>query len=280
MGYKLIALDLDGTLLTRSGEMSDRVLNALISALEKGAFIAICTGRRFADVKRVLRKLRARIPLILHNGAMIAEFPSGDIVARFPIPPSKASEAIKAMKRLGLNPFVYALIDGEVRLICENPLGMNPSARRYVSNKMDAALIVDELERLPDGEHLQIVAIDRREKVEEGLRALRGMAGINVMTSGRVYDEGHWFLEILDGKASKAEALRFLSSLLGIPRESIAAVGDNYNDIPMFRAAGLSFAMGNAPEEVRSAADRVAPSNEEDGAAWAIEEIISEEGGI
>lgn len=276
----MIALDLDGTLLTRSGEMSDRVLNALISALERGVHIAICTGRRFADVKRVLKGFDRRIPLILHNGAMIVEYPSGDIIARFDIPPSKASEAIGAMKGLRLNPFVYVLIDGEVKLICEDPLKMNASARRYVSNKMDAALIVEELERLPDGEPLQIVAIDRRGRVEECLKALKGIKGINVITSGRVYDEDHWFLEVLDGRASKAEALSLLSSLLRIPRESIAAIGDNYNDIPMFRAAGLSFAMGNAPEEVRSAADRVAPSNEEDGAAWAIEEIISEEGGI
>lgn len=274
-GYRLIAIDLDGTLLTSDKRITPRTRKVLHRAVETGMLILICTGRGLPQSMEVLEGIDIPMPLVLHNGAMIAEYPTGRVIERFPLRMDLAREAVGMMKEIGMTPAVYDYAAGEHLLVCEKGVCHNPALSRYVEGKGETLRWVEDLAEYVDHDVTQVMTIDQKGLVLQAIERLeRELLDVRIITSGRVYSDSFWFLEVLSREASKAKSLERLGEMYGISPSQMVAIGDNFNDLNMFRYVGLSVAMENAPEEVKSSADMIAPSNDEEGVAEVLERLI------
>jgi len=274
MKYKLIAVDIDGTLLSPSRDISFRNYSALKNAIDGGIIVTLCTGRSYFMAQKVIGQLDFEFPLVLHNGAVIVNSCDGRLTKQWALSQETAREAVTTMKGFGLEPFAYAFHEGECRVAYES---INPSNKAYVgymSTKESILYQTSDLVAYLDHSPTQLVAIDHKPIIETTMAVLReSLERANVFTSGSLGGE-YWFLEVLDADASKSKSLEYLSKLHQIKQSEIIAIGDNFNDLDMIEYAGLGVAMDNAPDEVKAKADFVTDSNADDGVAKAVERFV------
>ena len=265
MKYKLIALDLDDTLINSNFEVTARTVRAIHRAKEKGAIVSLCTGRMYRATER-FRKLGVDGLTVSYGGARITNPENDEILYRCSVAPEVAEELIAFAHQRGIyiqayteTDFLYE-IDNEYSQFYEEACGF-PGVK--VDNLLKLQLDTPKL-----------LMADRIEAVNELLPMLREkFKGNAVISTSRAN-----FLEIMDPKVSKAAALEQVANMLGIQREEIIAVGDGRIDKSMIAYAGLGVAMGNASAEVKEVADVIAPTNNEDGVAYIIEKYILNEG--
>ncbi|HUW32380.1 MAG TPA: HAD family hydrolase [Planctomycetota bacterium] len=265
MMTKLLVLDLDGTLLHSSGVLSPEAIRTIERCREAGITVVIATARPPRSSRMFYEQLRLNTPSIHYNGALICNFTTGEMLLHRPIPGALAAELHDAA--LQLDP--AAVISLEV---CD---------KWYMNRKMTA--FKTETERIgfkPD--HIGNLRQFFREPVTKVLISFPTV-GVHVAWPklGDIFDgrlsltkaeEG--IIQIMNGGVSKGSAVQFLMERLGVRPVETAAIGDAPNDIPMFQAVGLSIAMGNAYPETKAAAKHVTLTNDENGAAAAIEEYI------
>ncbi|HUU70872.1 MAG TPA: HAD family hydrolase [Planctomycetota bacterium] len=265
MMIKLLVLDLDGTLLHSSGVLSPEAIRTIERCREAGITVVIATARPPRSSRMFYEQLRLNTPSIHYNGALICNFTTGEMLLHRPIPGALAAELHDAA--LELDP--AAVISLEV---CD---------KWYMNRKMTA--FKTETERIgfkPD--HIGNLRQFFREPVTKVLISFPTV-GVHVAWPklGDIFDgrlsltkaeEG--IIQIMNGGVSKGSAVQFLMKRLGVRPVETAAIGDAPNDIPMFQAVGLSIAMGNAYPETKAAAKHVTLTNDENGAAAAIEEYI------
>lgn len=267
MAYKVLALDIDGTLTDSKKSISERTLEALHNAAKKGVKIVIATGRPVQGVKKIAEKLQLdKLDgyILSFNGGRIISCRTGEIVHDIKLPLEYLPEIYELSKENKVNLMTYEGDD----LICEevddpfleieariNGLGIKKvdNLVRHVDFPINKCLMLGE------GEYLA--------EVEKKVHA---------QLSDRlcVYRSEPYFLEILPQGIDKAESLKKLLEILGYTREELMACGDGYNDLTMIMYAGMGVAMANAREEVKEKADFVTLSNDEDGVAYAIEKFI------
>ncbi len=263
MKYKLIAADMDGTLLNNAGEITPRTVERIHQAMEAGVLFSISTGRPIQGVTKYDRVLNLNAPVITYNGAMIVEPRSGRIL------------------------FEQGLLREDARRILE--LGNRRrttmciwSANRLYGNVLDdrihdykklsgvEPLLVEDYEKLLDQGITKILWYDDREKLVQWQQELRQEAfeSVTYCTSKPV------FLEFFNSRVSKARAMEFIGELCHISRQEMIAIGDGLNDLAMIEYAGLGVAMDNAHPTVKAAAGYVTASNEDDGVAQALEALV------
>jgi Cof subfamily protein (haloacid dehalogenase superfamily) len=268
--YRLIAMDVDGTILTPEGELTPRMLRAAQMAAERGVTLALATARRWTGAEPVARALGAARPLILYDGALRRAFPDGAVESTEPLAVDVAQEAAERIAANGLRVVAqYSLPAGE-RMVAtaEAPHGDWMEAylaffRRQVRFRPLGALLTTFQKPL------RLVSFGPLEI----LRALADSmvdlpAGVQILPLGSY---GTAELTVFAPGVSKGAALARLAADLGLSMAETMAIGDGDNDISMLRAAGLGVAMGHAAPHVRAAADALTTSNIEDGAARAIE---------
>jgi Cof subfamily protein (haloacid dehalogenase superfamily) len=260
MSVKLIACDLDGTLMGPDLAFSPRLLEAVQRAQERGITVTIATGRGYPSARPFARRLGVRAPLICYQGAQIKGL-EGDTLYE------------AALSRQYL-PEVSAFCDEwgcEFTLYCADEIYQR--TRTYDQPYYDRWFglpihqVDDPLAAIP-GEPIKflVIAPDREsgDRLEKELRRLA--AGRFQVTRSH-----EWFVEGLARGVSKGDAVARLAARLGVARAEVMALGDSGNDASMVEWAGLGVAIGNASPDVKAVADLVAPSLAEDGAAWAIE---------
>ncbi|MBR6115802.1 MAG: HAD family phosphatase [Oscillospiraceae bacterium] len=276
MGHRdirLIALDLDGTLLNSNKELTPRSRAALEAAAARGAEIVPATGRFYRAMPEAVRALPFVRWAITINGAAVRDVAAGRDIYRRTIP---AAEAAEIMAFLDPLPVIYdAYIDGWGYMTA----AMQEKAADYCPNPFSLEMIrtlrspVPELKRyvLERGEGVQKVQFFTMDLALRG-RMLRELDGRfeGIRTTSSVANN----VEINHAQANKGDALAALATHLGIGLDRVMAFGDGLNDVQMLRAAGLGVAMGGAPEEVRACADLVADTCDSDGAARVIEEYV------
>lgn len=297
---RLIAIDVDGTLLHSDGHVSERNLAALREAEAHGIEIAIATGRRHCYAMRVLRGLDrpAEMPLISSNGTVIRTF-AAELLHRSHMPVETARwlcEHVKEFRGTLVLTFDKVLPDGEDErgaLVCEGVEELNASIARWMEANEPYIEHVSPIGRALDEEApIQMMIcgpIDRMREAEAHLLSdpritnIDGECGpgIEVMVHRTEYPHRDLcILDILPSGCSKASALLHLAELRGIDASEILTIGDNWNDVPMFQIAGQVAVMANAPADLRTlAAERgwlMAPSNDEDGVAAVIEAVLAE----
>ncbi|MBC8229169.1 HAD family phosphatase [bacterium] len=274
MNYKLIAIDIDGTLLNTQSTITERNYSTLKKAISQGIIVALCTGRSYFMAQKVVGEFDFELPLVLHNGAEIVNSSDGQMIEHWPLAQEVARQGVILMKQFSLEPIVYDFHEGKHKLVYESINPTNEAYVRYMSTKESILHKTDDLISYIDHNPMQLVAIHQESIIRNAMPILKNHIDANVFTSGRLFNLEYWFLEVLQSGASKATAVEHLAKLHNIEQKEIMAIGDNFNDLEMMEYAHLSIAMKNAPDEVKAVADFVTESNNDDGVAQAIERFV------
>jgi len=260
---RLIALDLDGTLLVGGNRVSDANAAAVRDAVAAGVHIVFATSRWYLLAKRTADLLGVTSPIICHNGAMIRDPEDGARLLSLTLSPG-AAMAIAGMAderryegMVTVNDATYMITkrpDIDPRRL---PGGMVLSGRLgdHVAEGADAFLFFGD------------------DAVKEIPAALGERYGTECNFATGWSQTWPAYLNIVHRQADKGRALRQVCEHVGVAPEDAMAIGDAAPDLEMMRAVGIGMAMGNAPDDVKAQADVVGPSNLEDGVAWAIREF-------
>jgi hydroxymethylpyrimidine pyrophosphatase-like HAD family hydrolase len=240
-GYRLLLLDLDGTLLGRDGRISPRVANAVRWASER-LTVSIATGREIKDVRHFASELGLTAPQICDNGALILDPTTGNPLFTWPLGDGPSSAVTERLLALGTD------------YIATHPgVTLRPSSGRWVEGLVRISAL-----DLPEGDADRLV------------NEFAGNADLEVMKAYLPYN-GLWAVDFTHAGVNKGTAARWVQERTGANVAQTIAAGDSYNDVPLFRASGHRIAMADAPEELKAMATFVAPSVDEDGLAVAIE---------
>lgn len=273
MTYRMLVADVDGTLMARNGHVSPRVRAAIRAALAAGTLVVLATGRWFRSARPIARELGLDLPIILHNGALVKDLVTGDVLDHCHLPRDMAERAIAIIRDHGLQPIVYEnVFSGE--LLVTGPAALDSRfTAQYLATKTDhlRRVQLDDLRLVDDP--IQLAVADTAERADP-LVAELAKGPWQTVTSMSLAVPDARFVEVLSPGCSKATAMQRLATGRGVGLHEVVAVGDNYNDLDMIEAAGLGVAMGNAPPDVRARADVVVPGVEEDGLAIAIERYL------
>lgn len=268
---RLLVLDIDGTIAGISNEISAPVLKAIKSAQSHGVQVAIATGRMYRSALRFHAAVGSTLPLVAYQGALIQD-PSTDTVHRH-LPLSEAT-ALKlldyfeqAEMRRSLSIHFYINDQLYVREI-------TPETALYCERSGIEAIAVGDLRQVLTTPPTKILALSHNtDLIDQLLTSLR-----QDYTPAELYftKSVATFFEAANPLVNKGAAVRYLAEeVLGLQAENVMAIGDNFNDVEMIEYAGIGVAMGDAPPEVQSFAQWVAPSVEANGVAAAIEQFLS-----
>ncbi|MBS4021823.1 MAG: HAD family phosphatase [Dethiobacter sp.] len=268
MSFKLLALDLDDTLLNEEFKISEQNRAAIRRAAGHGALITLATGRMFRSALPFARELEIDLPLITYHGALIKTAGEEETLFHKPVPLPLALEVAAYCKKRGFH--VNAYIDDELLVEEENEF-----SRFYQSIANIKLTVVGDLISYMSVSPTKLTIINREGKLPSLQEELISRFGSDLAI---VLSRPH-FLEVTDRLATKGQALKYLADLHGIAREDVAAIGDSYNDIDMLIYAGTGVAVANAPQDVKSFADVVTASNLEHGVAVFINRFMFDEEG-
>ncbi|HHY09362.1 MAG TPA: HAD family phosphatase [Firmicutes bacterium] len=271
MKIKLVALDIDGTLLNSQGELTPKTRAVIASIKEKGIGIVLATGRRPLRTTTLAEELNLKLPLITHNGAVIIEPGRERPLLKRGIDLKIAAEIMARLEKNRINYAVYAGEGG-------GDLILAPS---YAWQEAEN-LMLTYMGEVPDKtgkirlakQPVRLSVIDAKDKVLPFYEYLKAdFAGqINPML---FTTKKRWRgIEIICGRCSKGAALAFLAERLGIQAPQVVAIGDNVNDLEMITWAGLGAAMANGAPALKRAADLIAPDFDSDGAALFLSELL------
>lgn len=264
MAIRLIALDLDGTLLGSDHEVPPANIDAVRDACAAGIHVVLASARPPRCMRRHHERLGLATPVIAYNGALIHDLAPGRALYHVPIPIQAARAAVAFLRRVdpGLN---LSIELDDVWHIDE----FGPDLRQVVDDYgIDPPHGVGTVDRVLAEGHSPVLKIlfTAAQMSEADLAALDACLGPEVCavrTSSRL-------VEVMAAGASKARATAWLAETLGVSPPEVLAAGDNYNDIPLLEWAGIGVAMGNAPEAVRRAANATTLTHDEAGVAAAI----------
>lgn len=251
---QLVAIDLDGTLLNDSKQVSDQTIAALACAAGKGVRVVIASARPPRTVRHIYQLLQLQTWQINYNGAMIWDEPNRRTVRHYPIEPAVARAVMEHARRL--HPDV--LVSCEVQ-------------DRWLTDRIDHAYTTEtgrlfKPDQIADIAHMchepvtKVLLLGPPTMMSELLPVL-----IDAHPQIHAVQSDPDLIQLMDLAASKAAALQEVAAHYGVPMDSVMAIGDAANDVPMLRIAGVSIAMDNAAEEVRRAAHWIAPSNNDHG---------------
>ncbi len=275
MPYKLIALDIDGTLLTTRGEITPRTSQALNQARQLGIQIVLVTGRRFNSARELVLRLELDIPLVSHNGALTKNIETLEVVDFHPLDDKVAREVIHFGRQHGVDMICNDDPHGLGTMVIEGISPDNKALHRYLNLYRSSVVEVPDLASYVQSPPIQLTISGRCDPTDEFEIKLREAMGEQIRifkTRYRSFDLT--ILDVLSLTASKGESLAAVAARNGIAREEIMAVGDNHNDLTMLRYAGLGVVMANAEDELKQMGFEQTASNEEDGVAQAIEKFI------
>ncbi|MEK7723526.1 MAG: Cof-type HAD-IIB family hydrolase [Acidobacteriota bacterium] len=282
---KLLALDLDGTLLNSQGKIPKENKLAITKAEEKGVLVTICTGRRFRDALPVALELKLNAPVICHNGALIKYADSLETVAVSLLETKTVYEILKVGKGFGGDALVSCNPHTKGTLLYDTISADNTPLQRYVewSRRLhgeeaeEAVHHVESLEEVVDKEEIIHISFSGTcSPMYDLQRTLEGELQDKVNILATIYPQLDFtLLDILPPNASKGHGLAKLALLNGFSSENIMACGDNFNDIEMLEYAGTSVVMGNAAQSLlENEGYETTLSNDENGVALAIERFI------
>jgi len=259
---RLIAVDLDRTLLDRNLQVPERNRQVLAEAARRGVTVAIATGRTHSSAARFARELGIDAPVISYNGAMIRRADDEEPLRHVRLPADLAAEIVELLVH-DMTDFMYFL-DDELYVP-----RYDRWARGYHARTGDQPRVARDLRRFAGAEPTKLLLLGTPEQTRERYRFF------TERYDGRIYATISLpeYMEILNPEATKATALRWLADHLGIPIESTMAIGDSLNDLEMVQAAGVGVFMPDADETLRAQADFV-PSDPIAGVAEAVEVLV------
>jgi hydroxymethylpyrimidine pyrophosphatase-like HAD family hydrolase len=285
---RLIAIDVDGTLLSKvGGVVSPRNGRALVAAGQAGVTVAIATGRRTAYTAPLLKdfNLRADMPLITSNGAVLATL-GGERLERSVLAPQVARALCTLLRPYGCLVFTFDR-PGRAELVLEDLRSAEGRIALWIESNRNAIEVVSPLENaLEDAEDVADQPIQGM--VAGSLAAMREAEAAILSSPWSAFcacvrteypARDLAILDLLPVGVSKGVALERLAARLGVERAEVMAIGDNWNDLTMLEWAGQAVLMGNAARELKAHATtrgwKQAPPNDQDGVAVVIESALA-----
>jgi len=277
MKYRLLAIDIDGTLMNSRDELTPGTQAALMRAGAAGVQVVLATGRRYRRTLPLVEPLGIDVPLITASGALIKDPLDHRTLYQAEFEPALLRDLCRLVDRTGFDPLLCAdtfhhnfdfYHAAEVAKIRRWQL-----AEYIEMNPGDGRLLPEMLDHPPPGVFLAFTFGTRGQMLELDSVLRSGFPGrlsTHVLRSPRYRG---FLVEIMPAEVSKWSAVRRLADRWQIDECEICAVGDDVNDLAMIRAAGLGVAMGNALPEVKAAADRIAPTHDDEGLIQVVEWI-------
>ncbi len=284
---KLFVTDLDGTLLNSDHKLTDFSMNAIKTAMDKGIPVCIATGRSYTDVLKIIKDLEVMPYIISSNGASVYHA-NGHKMYSVSIPKEEVREIITYLKSQNLQ---FEVADDEYTYITQGGLdilnreledvGSSDTKKREELERNVLGLVLSQgnLKVVPTMEELldSIESANSISSISAYLNKIH-MAMEHFTMDKRILTFSSWKynFEMTSSDTSKGVALKHLCDHLEIDLKDVAAIGDNYNDLSMIKVAGIKGAMENAVDNIKTMADYIAPSNNEDGAAKFLYKLMDE----
>ena len=262
-GIELIASDLDGTLLDSDGILRERTIAAIQAAERLGVTFTISTGRMFSSAGKFARQAGVKVPIICYNGAMLCHL-DGTVISHDTLDMDVARRLLAIFRERGT--YVQSYVDDVLYVKDLHDSEYQDYMKHY---GIYACGIGDALYE-PQAPPTKLLATT--DNAEESALLMRELTE---RFKGSVYvtSSNSEFVEMMNPNVNKAKGLETLAGMLGIEMRRVMAIGDGENDVEMLRQAGLGVAMGNGRQHAKDAAQEVAPTNDDFGAAWAIEKF-------
>ena len=264
--YKLIAIDMDGTLLREDKTISDRTKEAIKKAIEKGVKIVLASGRPIEGLVRYLEELQLVTEedyVMSFNGSVIQNVKTKEIISKNILKGSDLKVLYKLAQQIGVNIHAFTK-QGCVTPVMNEYTKLEGSINGIEVHEMDFNKIDD------DEDVIKVMFIDPEPVLAEAIEKIPA----HTYEDFTVVRSAPYFLEFLNKASSKGTGVKALAEHLGILKEEVICIGDAGNDLDMIEFAGLGVAMGNAFEEVKAAADYITLDNNSDGVAHVIEKFI------
>ena len=266
---RLLVLDIDGTIVDESHRIRDSVAQAIHSAQRRGVAVAIATSRTYQTSLLVYNSIGSTLPLICYEGALIREPKTGFVHHHRSLDRRVLAQVLDHTELLGLRGRVsiHFHIQGDIYVSNLNGASLNYFARSQVE-----PIVVSDLRQLLNQSTTKVMVLS------DDVRVIARLSTELKSSDSRTQvkqDKSITLLEAFHPTVNKRLAVSYLAEgIMGLSPENVMAVGDDFTDIEMLRYAGIGVAMGNAPVAVKSSADWVTTTIEEDGVAAAVEKWI------
>lgn len=283
---KLFATDLDGTLLNSNHEVSKENIEALKLAQQEGVEIAIATGRTYSDAIHICKKANINAHIISNNGALVFS-KEGKKLKSSTIDKESLEYVLNWLyeneyffeictdKNLFLPYDTKTILEKDFKIAKAN----DPSLPINIVSDMTSLIFSQEGIKLinckddilnSDLDFCSITAVSfDKNRLQYGRDRYSKYKNLSMVVSSE------YNFEMINKNASKGNSLEYLANYLGIPLKDVAAIGDNYNDISMFRKVGISVAMGNAKDDIKTICSHVSVSNDLNGVAHFIHKFMN-----
>jgi len=273
--YRIVALDIDGTVLDPFGKLTHAVREAVAAARRRGLWVILCTGRRFRTALPCARELDLDGVIVVNNGVLVKDIESGKTLHHSYLPIEAYSETIAFVRRVA-SPLVYVdTYHEEIDLVTEHFSEAHIFQQEYLNDNTAYFQTVDDLRDRPRSDVIMVSTMADQETLLMLRNDARREFGDRISTHILINKNYRGvILEFMSPRAGKWSALAAVAARAKVKPEEIIAVGDDANDIEMIRCAGLGIAMGNSAPEVKEIADFVVRSNAEGGVVDAIERAL------
>jgi len=263
LNYKLIAIDLDGTIV-KDTTVIPSARKAIHHAIARGMAVVLATGRIYQPANTFAVELGISHPIICNQGALIKVPNYGDTIWHKPLTIPSARSVIEITRQIDAHKYVYL---NNMIFVEEDHI----RDQRYAQVHNVRIQIVDDLMTILSQRPTGIAVLDEMEKIDQFISDLRAKFNSKLVAS-KVHSS---FCEVVHSDAGKGKALKYLAGIMGIDRSQTVAIGDSANDIGMLQWAGLGIAVGNVHDEVRDAADWVIDTQDEHSFAEAMDRVLS-----
>jgi Cof subfamily protein (haloacid dehalogenase superfamily) len=275
MPIRLIAIDLDGTLVNSQGQIAPANREAVVAAARRGVQIVIVTGRRFHSARPFIEQIPQEVILISSNGARIGKA-SGEVYYRNFLPVEVARQVIQAAHDYQVYAVVIFDMNCRGQLLMHADAALDGPVGWYMRNSRDYLLQTPELDMALTADPIQVTFGGPPEKIEPVEAVLRSspVASFCNLTWTKYLARNLSLLDVMNRGCSKGVALAWWAKSCGIGPQEVMAIGDNFNDIEMLQFAGLPVLMANHSFEAVRDGWKLTRSNDEDGVAAAIERYV------
>jgi Cof subfamily protein (haloacid dehalogenase superfamily) len=276
--YKLVAIDLDGTLLCPRGRVTDRVRSALHAASDAGLIVCLATGRNPTESRAVLKALAYEQIGVFAGGALVYDCGSSRCLRKTHLPANIAAIVCDIIEQAGHAALALQDFDAAgVDYLVTQDIPQHASTDFWLAATQCAARPAGRLARAAHEYTIRVGMAAPRDQAHAVQQLIRDRLGDQVYCHAiDVQMASVTVLEVFHATVNKWQAIRHVAAEHNISDHEIAAVGDGVNDLHMLRSAGLGVAMGNAPPIVQQAAHRIIATNADDGLAEFLEELTEQ----
>lgn len=264
--YKLIALDMDGTLLNSKKQITERTKQAIAKAREQGITVVLASGRPIDGMRDKLEELNLNSNddfVLYYNGSMVQNIGTGEIIHHQIIDGKSAKQVAKLASQFGVNTHAFSQIHGLITPQVSEYTELEAKINGLSITEMD----FDQLE--DDHPIIKAMIVAQPSLLSDTVAHLPK----ELHQQFTIVQSAPFFLEFLNTQSNKGVGVKAIADYLGITADQVICMGDAENDHHMLEFAGLGIAMANAMEQTKQIADHITLSNDEDGVAIAIEKF-------